>query len=48
MTYNRIRHVELLKCSQDMEKQRKSLSKENPEDYLELLRYQVEMEEHTF
>lgn len=48
MKYNKIRHLKLLKQAEDLEKQGKSLYKENREDYLELLSYQGRMEEHIF
>ena len=46
MESNKIRHLKLLKQAEDLEKQGKSLYKENREDYLELLSYRVRVKEH--
>ena len=48
MTYNRMKHVELLKRSRDLEKQGKSLYHQNQEDHLELLKYGAALENHIF
>ena len=41
MHYNKIRHLELLKRSQDFKSQGKLLFKENPEEYVELSEYNI-------
>ena len=46
--YNQSRYFELLKRSQNLEKQGKSLYDENQEDYFELLKYGAALEEHVF
>lgn len=46
MTYSQKRHIELLKLSQDLENQKKSLFIENTEEYLELAEYDAIVEEH--
>lgn len=48
MNYNRNRHLELFKRSQDLENQGKFLLKENPEEYLELSEYNIAVERHIF
>ena len=48
MTYNRMKHVELLKRSRDLEKHGKSLYHENQEDHLELLKYGAAVENYIF
>lgn len=46
MSYNRIRYLELLKRSQNLESLGKYLYKENEEDSLELCRYEGAIQEH--
>ena len=46
MTYNQKRHIQLLKLSQNLDNQGTSLYKENREEYLELLNYDVAMGRH--
>lgn len=41
MTYNQKRHVQLLKRSQDLDNQGKDLYRENPEEFLELSKYNL-------
>ena len=48
MTYNQKRHIELLKHSQDLKNQRKNLFIENQEEYFELSKYNIAVEEHIF
>jgi hypothetical protein len=48
MNYNLTRHSKLLKRSQDLKNQGKSLYRENEEDYLELCEYRATLEEHAF
>ena len=48
MNYNQIRHLELLRRLQDLEKQGRSLYDENQDDYLELLDYRATVQEHVF
>nr|WPV76466.1 hypothetical protein [Naviculales sp.] len=46
--YNKTRHIELLKHSQDLKNQGKNLSLENRKEYLELSEYNIAVEEHIF
>lgn len=46
MGYNKIRHLELLKRSLDCKKQNKSLDQDNPEEYSELIQYQIIVYDH--
>jgi hypothetical protein len=48
MKYKKIRHLELLKQSQDLKKQGKSLHDENRKDYLELLFYKVLVQDYIY
>ena len=48
MKYNQKRHIELLKCSQDLKNQRKNLFLENQEEDFELSEYNIAVEEHFF
>ena len=48
MIYNKRRHIELLKISEDLKKQKKSLFTQNRADYDELLRYNTVIGEHIF
>ena len=48
MTYNKIRHLELLRCFLDFKKQGKNLYRENRDEYMELLHYQGRLEDHAF
>lgn len=48
MTYNKSRHLKLLRRFLDCQKQGKHLYDENPDEYLELLDYQCASEEHVF
>ena len=48
MTYNKNRHRELLKRSHDLKNQRKNLFIENQEDYFELSKYNITVEQHIF
>ena len=44
-TYNQIKHIELLKRSQDFKNQGKSFEQESPKEYLELLSYDIVVHE---
>ena len=46
--YNQSRYFELLKCSQNLEKQGKHLYFANEKEYLELSGYKAALEEHVF
>ena len=46
--YNKAKHFELLKYSQDLDNQGKSLRNENKEKYLELLEYSAMMVTHLY
>jgi len=48
MKYNQKRHIKLLKRSQDLRNQRKSLFIENKEEDSELSKYNAAVEEHFF
>lgn len=48
MTYNKIRHLELLKRLLDFKKQDKHLYWENQDEYMELLHYRGRLEDHAF
>lgn len=48
INYNHIRHLELFRRSQTLEKQGKSLYKENQEEYLELLNYRAIVQDDIF
>ena len=51
MTYNKVRHLELLKRFLDFEKQGKNtydLYLENRDEYMELLHYRGRLEDHAF
>jgi len=48
MTYNQIRHIELLKRSQDLKNQGKNIFIENPEEDFELSEYDIAVEKHIF
>ena len=48
MTYNRERHKELVIRSQNLKNQGKNLFLENPEEYSELLDYEIAIEEQVF
>jgi len=48
MKYNKNRYFYLLEQEEIFEKQGRSLYKENREDYLELLNYQVQLEDHKY
>lgn len=47
-TYNKVRHLELLRRFLDFEKQGKDLYTENRDEYLELLHYRGTLEDYTF
>lgn len=47
MTYNKIRHIELLKRFRDFENQRKDLYTENPDEYMELQEYRIALYNHV-
>jgi len=47
-TYNKIRHLELLRRFLDFKKQGKDLYKENRDEYFELLHYRGRLEDHAF
>lgn len=48
MIYSQKRHIELLKRSQDFKNQGKNLFLENPEESLELSRYNATVSQHIF
>jgi hypothetical protein len=48
MTYNKIRHLELLRRLLDFKKQGKDLYRENRNEYMELLHYRCRLEDHAF
>ena len=48
MTYNKIRHLELLKGFLDLKEQGKDLYGENRDQYIELLHYQGRLQDHAF
>lgn len=48
MTYNKIRHLELLRRFLDFKNQGKDLYKENRNEYMELLHYRGRLEDHAF
>lgn len=48
MKYNQKRHIELLKRSQDLKKQRKNIFIENQKEGLELSEYNIAVEEQIF
>ena len=48
MIYNKERHKQLVIRSQDLKNQGTHISNENREEYLELLHYNVEIEEQVF
>jgi len=48
MTYNKIRHLELLRRFLDFKKQGKNLYRENRDEYMELLHYRCMLEDHAF
>jgi len=48
MTYNKIRHLELVKRFLDFEKQGKNLYTENRDQYMELLDYHCMLEDYAF
>jgi hypothetical protein len=48
MTYNRNRHVELLKRSQDFQNQEKSLSQKSINEYLELSKYEGAIQSYIY
>jgi len=48
MKYNKNRYFYLLEQEEFFKKQGRSLYKENREDYLELLNYQVQLEDHKY
>ena len=48
MTYNKERHEQLVIRSQDLKNQGKNLFLENPEEYSELLDYNIAVEEQVF
>ena len=48
ISYNLKRHIELLKCSQDLKNQARNLFQENPEEYFELSEYNLAVEEISF
>ena len=48
MTYNKERHKQLVIRSQDFKNQGKTLFRENPEEYSELLDYNIAVEEQVF
>jgi len=48
MTYNQKRHIQLLKRSQDLKNQGKHLFLENPEEDLELSKYDGAVAQHIF
>lgn len=48
MTYNKIRHLELLRRFLDFKKQGKDLYRKNRNEYMELLHYRGRLEDHAF
>jgi len=48
MTYNKIRHLQLLKRFLDLKNKGKDLYTENRDDYMELLYYRSRLEDHIF
>ena len=48
MNYNKERHKQLVIRSQDLKNQGKTLFRENPEEYSELLNYEIAVEEQIF
>ena len=48
MTYNKIRHLELLKRFLDFRKQSKDLYRENRDEYMELQEYRCVLHHHIF
>jgi hypothetical protein len=48
MTSNKERHKQLVIRSQDLKNQGKTLFRENPEEYSELLDYNIAVEEQVF
>jgi hypothetical protein len=48
MNYNKERHQELVIRAQDLKNQGKNLFRENLEEYSELLRYDIAVEEQVF
>ena len=48
MTYNKIRHLELLRRFLDYKNQDKDLYRENRDEYMELLHYRGRLADHTF
>ena len=48
MTYNKIRHLELLKRFLDFRKQSKDLYRENRDEYMELQEYRCALYHHIF
>jgi len=48
ITYNKIRHLELVRHFLDLEKQDKNLYSENRDEYLELLKYRSVVYDHIF
>ena len=48
MIYNKERHKQLVIRSRDLKNQGKTLFRENPEEYSELLDYQIAVEEQIF
>lgn len=48
MDYNKKRHLELLKRFLDLKKLNRNFYQENPEDYFELLEYEVIIYQHFF
>ena len=48
MTYNKIRHLKLLKCFLDYKKQGKDLYTENTDEYMELQKYRCALYHHIF
>lgn len=48
MDYNKKRHIQLLKRSQDLKNRGKTLFRENPEENSELSKYNIAVEEQVF
>jgi hypothetical protein len=48
MTYNKIRHLELLRRFLDFKNKGKDLYTENRDEYMELLHYRGRLEDHIF
>ena len=48
MIYNKEKHKQLVIRSQDLKNQGKTLFRENPEEYSELLEYEIAIEEQIF